>query len=148
MNDWIAKSVADLRIAPNLREYESSRRSFSWAQARAELDGLPEGRGLNIAHEAVDRHAAGPLRDKVAIRWLGRDGAIEEYSFAQLSRLSNQFANVLAELGVAPGERVYALTGRIPALYIAALGSWKYRAVFCTAAIMIDAGQHPSTAFM
>jgi hypothetical protein len=49
---------------------------------------------------------------------------------------------------VAPGERVYALTGRIPALYIAALGSWKYRAVFCTAAIMIDAGQHPSTAFM
>jgi acetyl-CoA synthetase len=76
MNDWIAKSVADLRIAPNLREYESSRRSFSWAQARAELDGLPEGRGLNIAHEAVDRHAAGPLRDKVAIRWLGRDGAI------------------------------------------------------------------------
>jgi acetyl-CoA synthetase len=131
-NDWIAKSLADLRIAPNLREYESSRRSFSWAQARAELDGLPGGCGLNIAHEAVDRHAAGPLRDKVAIRWLGRDGAIEEYSFAQLSRLSNQFANVLAELGVAPGERVYALTGRIPALYIAALGSWKYRAVFCT----------------
>jgi acetyl-CoA synthetase len=130
-NDWIAKSVANLRIVPNMREYESSRRSFSWAQARAELDGLPGGRGLNIAHEAVDRHAA-PLRDKVAIRWLGRDGAIEDYSFAQLSRLSNQFANVLAELGIAPGERVYALTGRIPALYVAALGSWKYRAVFCT----------------
>ena len=27
-----------------------------------QLDGLPGGRGLNIAHEAVDRHAAGPAR--------------------------------------------------------------------------------------
>jgi acetyl-CoA synthetase len=131
-NDWIAKSVGELRIAPHMPEYESFRRTFSWAEARKELDGLPGGRGLNIAHEAVDRHAAGPRRDQVAIRWLGRDGAIEEYSFGQLSRLSNQFANVLAELRVAPGERVYALTGRIPALYFAALGSWKYRAVFCT----------------
>ena len=28
----------------------------SWAAARRQLDGLPGGRGLNIAHEAVDRH--------------------------------------------------------------------------------------------
>ena len=25
-----------------------------------ELDGLPNGGGINIAHEAVDRHANGP----------------------------------------------------------------------------------------
>ena len=130
--DWISKAVAKLRVPPNLTDYESFRRGFSWADARKELDGLPGGRGLNIAHEAVDRHAAGTRADKLAIRWLGRDGAIEEYSFRRLSQLSNRFANVLAKLGVAPGERVYALTGRIPALYIAALGSWKYRAVFCT----------------
>ena len=36
------------------------------------LDGLPGGRGLNIAHEAVDRHAAGPRADHVALRWLGK----------------------------------------------------------------------------
>ncbi len=131
-NDWIAKTVGQLRSAPNMPEYESFRRTFSWAEARKELDGLPGGRGLNIAHEAVDRHAAGSRADQVAIRWLGREGAIEEYSFRRLSLLSNRFANVLAQLGVAPGERVYALTGRIPALYIAALGSWKYRAAFCT----------------
>ena len=120
-----------LRIAPHMPEYESFRRAFSWAEARKELDGLPGGRGLNIAHEAVDRHAAGhggSGGDPLA----GPDGAIEEFTFRRLSRLSNRFANVLAELGVAPGERVYVLTGRIPALYIAALGSWKYRTVFCT----------------
>ena len=27
--------------------------------------------GYNITHEAVDRHANGPLRDKLALRWLG-----------------------------------------------------------------------------
>ncbi len=131
-NDWIVKSVGESHVAPNMPDYESLRRAFSWADARKELDGLPGERGLNIAYEAVDRHATGSRRDQVAIRWLGRDGAIEDYSFAQLSRLSNQFANVLAQLGVAPGERVYALTGRIPGLYVAALGSWKCRAVFCT----------------
>ena len=46
---------------PNLVDYESACRHFSWDVARAELDGLPEGRGLNIAYEAVDRHALSDL---------------------------------------------------------------------------------------
>jgi len=129
--DVIPKAPDELRTRPNMRDYASFCRGFSWTQARAELDGLPGG-GLNIAHEAVDRHAAGPKRQQLAIRWLGRDGAVEDYSFAQLARLSNRFANVLAGLGVGAGDRVYALTGRIPALYIAALGTWKQRGVFCT----------------
>ena len=53
------------------------RRPFSWAGARRALDGLPGGRGLNIAHEAVDRHAAGDRRERVAVRWLRRDGRVE-----------------------------------------------------------------------
>jgi acetyl-CoA synthetase len=42
-------------VAPNLDDYERVRKTFTWAAARAELDGLPGGRGLNIAHEAVGR---------------------------------------------------------------------------------------------
>ncbi|HEX8009763.1 MAG TPA: acetate--CoA ligase, partial [Casimicrobiaceae bacterium] len=64
-DDWISKAPEDLPAAPNLRDYESFRRAFSWVDARNELDGLPGGRGLNIAHEAVDRHAAGARRDHV-----------------------------------------------------------------------------------
>lgn len=56
-------------IAPNLPDYESFGRSFSWQAERAELDGLPGNRGLNIAHEAVDRHAGGALAGTVALRW-------------------------------------------------------------------------------
>ena len=130
--DWISKSIGNTAVAPNLRDYESVRRAFSWTEARRELDGLPGGQGLNIAHEAVDRHAAGSRADHLAIRWLGRSGAVRDYTYADLRRASNRFANVLARLGIGAGERVYALTGRLPELYVAALGSWKRRAVFCT----------------
>ena len=39
-----------------------------------ELDGLPGGKGLNIAHEAVDRHASGARADQLALRCLGKRG--------------------------------------------------------------------------
>ncbi len=118
-------------VAPNLDDYERVRATFTWARARAELDGLPGGRGLNIAHEAIDRHAAGPRRDHVAIRWLGKAGHIEDYTYARLRELTDRFANALDDLGVQRGERVFALTGRIPELYIAALGTLKHGSVFC-----------------
>jgi len=130
--ETITKRVAELVPPPNLPDYDAFRGAFSWDAARRELDGLPGGRGLNIAHEAVDRHAAGAHRNKVAIRWLGLDGTRRELTFADLARESSRFANVLRGLGVAPGDRVYALTGRIPELYFAALGAWKAKAVLCT----------------
>lgn len=127
----IAKSPRDGKVVPNLQDYEQARATFTWDQARRELDGLPEGRGLNIAHEAIDRHAASAHRDRVAIRWLGKAGATRDFTYAQLRALASRFANVLQRLGVVKGDRVYVLAGRIPELYVAALGTWKNRGVFC-----------------
>jgi acetyl-CoA synthetase len=127
----IVKSPRDWAVEPNLRDYDEARRSFRWSQARAELAGLGNGSRLNIAHEAVDRHAAGPAGNRLAIRWLAKSGAVEDFSFARLRALTNRFANVLKSLGVAKGDRVYVLAGRIPQLYIAALGAWKNASVFC-----------------
>ncbi|HEU4367513.1 MAG TPA: acetate--CoA ligase [Methylomirabilota bacterium] len=118
-------------VAPNLADYERVRAAFTWAAARAELDGLPEGRGLNIAHEAVDRHAAGPRADRVAIRWLGKRGEVRDYTYRQLRALTNRFANVLVRLGLRRGDGVFALAGRLPELYVAALGTLKHGGVFC-----------------
>jgi acetyl-CoA synthetase len=118
-------------VEPNLRDYATTYASFSWeAVAQAELDGLPGG-GLNIAHEALDRHAAGPRCDHLALRWLGKDGSSRDFTYAELARLTSRFANLLRELGVGAGERVFTLAGRIPELYIAALGTLKNRSVFC-----------------
>ena len=82
-------------VAPNLDDYDRVRAVFTWATARAALDGLPEGRGLNIAHEAVDRHAAGARADHVAIRWLGKRGETRDYTYRDLRELTDRFANVL-----------------------------------------------------
>src|SRR5690606_34245030 len=106
-------------------------RSFSWDAARRELDGLPGGGGLNIAHEAVDRHARGPLAGKTALRCLSRAGTAAEITYGELAALTSRFANVLERLGVAKGERVFALAPRIPGLYVAALGTLKNGSVFC-----------------
>jgi acetyl-CoA synthetase len=120
----IHKTARDLREPPNLADYAAECRDFSWEAERQRLGGQP-GDGLNIAHEAVDRHAAGALRDRVALRFVSRSGPALDLSYAELARRSNRFANVLKGLGVGRGERLFVLAGRIPELYIAVLGALK-----------------------
>ncbi len=122
---------ADWAIKPNLLDYESERTPDFWDRARFELDGLPGGRGINIAHEALDRHAAGPRADHLALRWLGKDLDVRDFTFSDLAHLTSRFANVLDSLGVEKGDVVCVLAGRIPELYIAGLGTVKHRSVFC-----------------
>jgi acetyl-CoA synthetase len=119
------------RVTPNLVDYDTTCAAFSWAGVERELSGLPGGRGLNIAYEALDRHASGAARDRVALRWFGKQGQLRDFTFAELRRLSNRFANVLRGLSVGRGDRVFVLAGRIPELYIAALGALKNGSVFC-----------------
>jgi acetyl-CoA synthetase len=126
----IAKRAGAAAVPPNLLDYEAERAGDPWARARAELDGLPGGRGLNIAYEAVDRHARGALRDHLALRWLGKRGEVVDFTYGDLASLSNRFANVLAGLGLGKGDLACSLTGRIPELYVAALGTLKNRTAF------------------
>ncbi|HEY0884159.1 MAG TPA: AMP-binding protein, partial [Ramlibacter sp.] len=125
----IVKQPATLTPPPHLLDYAATCAAFSWTQAAAWLDGLPGGRGLNIAHEAVDRHLLHGRGAKTAIRWLGKDGQRRELSFTDLARDTSRFANMLASLGVQAGERVFILMGRVPELYVAVLGALKARCV-------------------
>jgi len=125
----IHKTAADLKVRPCWTDYDRTRAEFSWDRMRRELSGLPGG-AINIAYEAVDRHVAGPGRDRIAFRFL--DGESQrDVSYRQLCVLSNRFANVLRQLGVGQGDRVFVLAGRIPELYIAMLGALKTGAVAC-----------------
>jgi acetyl-CoA synthetase len=115
---------------PDLPPYDDVRRAFSWDTARAGLAGLPDGRGLNIAHEAVDRHVAEGRGDVVAIRVVAEGGAVTETTYAQLREATNRFANVLVGLGIGKGDRVMSLLGRQREQYVTALGTLKCTAVF------------------
>ncbi len=130
--EWkpIEKPRQGWAVAPNLVDYEQTRAAFSWETARRTLDGLPGGRGLNIAHEAVDRHAAGARRDHLALRWLGKRGEVRDFTYGELGAVTNRFANALGSLDVGKGDRVFLLAGRIPELYISALGTLKNGSVF------------------
>ncbi|QEC66256.1 acetate--CoA ligase [Panacibacter ginsenosidivorans] len=118
-------------LAPNLTDYEILSGSFNWQDEQRLLNGLPEGKGLNIAYEAVERHAKGKSKDTIALRCIHKDRTTKDFTYYDLHKLSSRFANLLTTLGVKKGESVFALTGRIPELYIAALGTLKTTAVFC-----------------
>jgi acetyl-CoA synthetase len=118
-------------VVPNVVDYDAARATFSWDEARCALDGLPGDRGLNIAHEAVDRHVHGRHAERVAFRWIARDGGITDASYAELAAWTNRFANVLRDLGIGKGDRVFSLLGRVPELYVTALGTLKNTSVFC-----------------
>ncbi|GAA2806622.1 acetate--CoA ligase [Kribbella solani] len=113
-----------LLAGSTLSSYDEARQDFSWAAATQLLSGLPEGRGLNIAYEAVDRHVATGRGGHVAVRTVGRSGT-RDLTYRELSLLSNRFANLLHSLDVGPRARVFTLLGRQPELYVAALGCWK-----------------------
>ncbi|MGM0571951.1 acetate--CoA ligase [Marinobacter sp.] len=114
----------------NLPDYEQFCANFSWAQARQELAGMGDGR-LNIAFEALDRHMGTEVAERTAIRFMPRDSEVPvDISYRALNERAARFANVLQDLGVRPGERVYGLSHRIPDLYAAVLGTLKHGCVF------------------
>ncbi|HSQ20928.1 MAG TPA: AMP-binding protein, partial [Blastocatellia bacterium] len=119
----IHKDPDQLRVPPRLVDYEVERQRFKWEAAARGLSGLPGGGGINIAHEAVDRHACSERATHTAIRWLAQGGARTDYTYVELRNLTNRFANVLRQLDCVPGARVFVLAGRIPELYLSVLGT-------------------------
>jgi acetyl-CoA synthetase len=102
-----------------------------WAEARRRLDGLPDGRGLNIAHEAVDRHVLHGHGDRVALRLLSRNGDRTELTYAALAEATARFAGALDALGVRSGDTVFVLLPRRVELYVAVLGALKHGCIAC-----------------
>ena len=91
------------RADANLADYPRVRQEFSWELARGWLSGLPGGAGLN---------------------------EVTDLTYRELAARTNRFANLLDSLGVGRGERVFSLLGRIPELYLTALGTLKHASVY------------------
>lgn len=123
----IRKTPADLAVPPNLTDYARIRAGFDWSDVPNLCEGMGPGH-CNIAYAAVDRHIDSPIASRTALRFVteqGPDGAIgmQDVSYAELGRLTRRFTNVLRTLGIAKGDRIFTITGRIPELYITVLGT-------------------------
>ncbi|MYB84500.1 MAG: acetate--CoA ligase [Chloroflexi bacterium] len=112
------------RDDPNLADYAATRASFDWADVEKEIDFLPGG-GLNLAYEAIDRHVVRGNGDKPAMIWEGKNGEKETYTYDDMRRETNRFANVLGALGVEKGTRVFTFMERVPEIYFTVFGTLK-----------------------
>ena len=65
-----------------------------------------DGGQLNVSANCLDRHVAGPRRNKAAIIFEGEPGDQRTLTYWDLYRKVNQFALVLDKLGVRKGDRV------------------------------------------
>ena len=76
---------------------------------------------LNAAYNCVDRHVAGPRRNKAALIWEGEPGDRRTLTYWDLYVEVQKFANVLESLGVAKGDRVAIYLPLVPEAVIAML---------------------------
>ena len=90
--DVIRKQAGGGGAFPNLRDYHGVREAFTWGSVRAEL-AMPS--GLNIAYHTLDRHVVEGRGDKLALRWLGKNGEKRDITYRELLELSCRFANLL-----------------------------------------------------
>ncbi|MFC6718352.1 acyl-CoA synthetase [Natrialbaceae archaeon GCM10025810] len=111
----------------NVPDYERVREEFAWEDIYDEADwDAPS--SLNIAREVCDRHAEN--REKVALYQVSEDGELTTLTFWELAERTNRFANVLEDLGIERGDRVFSYMPRIPEHYVALVGTLKRGAVF------------------
>ncbi|MGP3562593.1 acetate--CoA ligase [Geobacillus sp. BK01] len=112
----------------NLKNYEETYKQFQWSETEKAFSWYETGR-VNMAYEAIDRHAESFRKNKVALYY--RDAVRnEKYTFKEMKEMSNKVANVLknaAEIG--KGDRVFVFMPRSPELYFTVLGIIKTGAI-------------------
>jgi len=111
----------------NLKNYEEAYRNFRWETIEADFSWHKTGK-VNMAYEAIDRHAEGFRKNKIALYFRDQN-RYEKYTFKEMKELTNKAANVLKDMGVEKGDRVFIFLPRSPELYFALLGAIKLGAI-------------------
>jgi acetyl-CoA synthetase len=112
----------------NLKDYEETYKNFDWSEVEKNFSWYETGR-VNMAYEAIDRHAETFRKNKVALYY--RDQTREEkYTFKEMKEWSNKVGNVLKQVAdVEKGDRVFVFMPRTPELYFTVLGAIKLGAI-------------------
>lgn len=112
----------------NLKNYDEFRENFSWDDIKRNFSWYETGK-VNMAYEALDRHAENPItKDKIALLYSSPERE-ETLTFSQLSKDSNKFANILKKYGTEKGDRVFLFMPRSPEFYTVFFGILKVGAV-------------------
>jgi acyl-coenzyme A synthetase/AMP-(fatty) acid ligase len=108
------------------KDYESARKSFM----------IQVPKYFNFGFDVIDHHADEEM--KRALVWTDSAGKeVKEYTFRDISRLSNKAANVLKGIGVKKGDRVFIMLGRVPEWYFILVACHKLGAVIMPAPVIL-----------
>src|SRR2546427_11289206 len=99
-----------------------------WDFNTAKIEWFTGGK-LNASVNCLDRHLAGPRRNKAALVWEGEPGERRVLTYHDMWREVSRFANVLKGLGVKRGDRVTIYMPMIPDLPIPMLARARVGAV-------------------
>jgi acetyl-CoA synthetase len=75
----------------------------------------------NISYNCLDRHVTTARKNKAALIWESEPGEVRTFTYQQLWKEVQKFANVLKNLGIRKGDRVAIYMGMTPELPIAML---------------------------
>ena len=114
------------REAKELIWHKSWKRVLDW---KAPFAKWFVGGQLNLSENCLDRHLAGPRRNKAAIIWEGEPGEKRTLTYQQLHREVCHFANVLKRNKIRKGDRVIIYLPTIPEAAIAMLACARIGAV-------------------
>ena len=99
------------------KTYDKVYSTFQWK--------IPE--FYNIGQDICDKWADQP--DRLALIYEEESGQVEKYTFRDLKRLSNQFANGLQANGIGPGDRFGILLPQCPETAISHIAVYKIGAI-------------------
>lgn len=122
------KTLSVIQGDYQLQDYEQTAKNFNWSDVEKEFSWHETGL-INIAHEAVDRHANSYRKNKVALFYQDANRK-EAYTYNDMKRMTNKAANVLSNRStVEKGDRIFIFMPRSPELYFALLGALKMGAI-------------------
>ena len=114
-----------------------SRETFD-ADGRLIDFGITYPENFNFGYDVVDVYAA-EEPDKRALVWCDTEGSEKQFSFADISRLSNKCANVLLEAGIGRGDKVLAALKKHYEYWIVVIALHKIGAVIIPVTHMLTA---------
>lgn len=133
----------DLRAA---REFAAKNPEAYWEEAADELGWFKKwdrvlddseaphyrwftGARCNIVYNALDRHIETVNKNRLALIWEGEPGDQRQYTYYDLYRAVNRFANALRSLGVGKGDHVVLYMPQLPETVISMLACARIGAV-------------------
>ncbi|MFC4356373.1 AMP-binding protein [Halobium salinum] len=125
--DWFWDTLPDYLGIDWYTEYDTVRDDSDGPQF---TDWYPGGE-LNIAHNAVDRHAArdSGTRNSVATIWEGEDGEVRQVTYHELKQEANRVANYLESVDVDTGDTVALYMPMVPEVVSILYGCLKVGAI-------------------